>query len=296
MRSRGKGLIIGLVTGLGLGLVGAPAASAITTGYDPGAEILFIPKFGAKDGLYTIRADGTHQTALMIENKKRSFERATWSPDGKKIALQGAFLIEGKKRNRIKGGTFTMRADGTKIKQVDDRRNIGTGLIWTPDNYLWNGKRLIPASGKGKVRKTPSVPDPALSADGQWVLSSSPGEFDQGTGVFLSQFGSTNSTRLSQSGHNGEFSPTEPLIAFSADGSEYGPSTRLWLMNVDGSGQREFPNTPDWAADPDFSPDGQRIVFSQSTGGGVYVINKDGSGLTELTGNGPFSTQPQWRP
>jgi TolB protein len=86
--------------------------------------------------------------------------------------------------------------------------------------------------------------------------------------------------------------------------------TRLYVAKVDGSGAHELPH-PDgeWAADPDWSPDGTRIVFStapnrETEGWGefpghaaVWTVAPDGSGQIQLCttclGGG---SAPSWTP
>jgi len=82
-------------------------------------------------------------------------------------------------------------------------------------------------------------------------------------------------------------------------------STALHVINADGSGG-ETRITP-WdvgAANPDWSPDGSRIVFNSEGGHtpDIYVVRPDGGGLTELlagnhtgTGVGPVFS-PSWSP
>lgn len=82
-------------------------------------------------------------------------------------------------------------------------------------------------------------------------------------------------------------------------------SWQLYTINSDGSEMVQITNISathfDWWA-PSFSPDGQRIAFAygQVDTNGVahpdlYVVNADGTGLTQLTHDGS-SLQPSWSP
>ncbi len=78
---------------------------------------------------------------------------------------------------------------------------------------------------------------------------------------------------------------------------------QVFIINPDGSGMRQVTNMPDGACQPDWSPDGQRLVFIAPcekrldvyTNVKLYIINADGSGLTELAiPEGGF--EPAWSP
>jgi hypothetical protein len=50
-------------------------------------------------------------------------------------------------------------------------------------------------------------------------------------------------------------------------------------------------------ADPDFSPDGQWIVFnSHTTPQNLFLVRSDGTGLRQLTYGGQMDRCPQWSP
>jgi len=74
----------------------------------------------------------------------------------------------------------------------------------------------------------------------------------------------------------------DKLIAFVSrrDGNR-----EIYLMNADGSNQRNLTQNPASDDSPTWSPDGQRIAFiSNRTGKAeVFVMNADGSNLTRLT-------------
>ena len=79
---------------------------------------------------------------------------------------------------------------------------------------------------------------------------------------------------------------------------------QIYLMDTNGRNQRQVTKMTDGACQPDWSPDGQQIVFispcpARQNGhpdAKLYVINADGSGLTELPSiqNGGFD--PAWSP
>jgi Tol biopolymer transport system component len=64
---------------------------------------------------------------------------------------------------------------------------------------------------------------------------------------------------------------------------------RLFTARADGTGEHQITHVEGDAGAPDWSPDGQRIVFGLDQphgppGCSVMIINADGSGLTDLTG------------
>ncbi len=81
--------------------------------------------------------------------------------------------------------------------------------------------------------------------------------------------------------------------AYSHDGQKivYTYDRKLWIANADGTGAVRLtnPNESQYAVDfgASFSPDDSRIVFGHNNGlgmagGGLWIINTNGTGLTEL--------------
>src|SRR5688572_31452926 len=81
-------------------------------------------------------------------------------------------------------------------------------------------------------------------------------------------------------------SPAQQLngqIAFSSDRNG---DREIYVMNPDGTNQVRLTNNVVFDDFPDWSPDGQKIVFlSRRTDGiwAVFIMNKDGTGRTEVT-------------
>jgi TolB protein len=75
----------------------------------------------------------------------------------------------------------------------------------------------------------------------------------------------------------------------------------LVIVNADGSGQLQLTNNPDGAIHynhPAVSPDGTRIAFSsqRDVQRDIYVVNIDGTGLTNIVADHNHDDQPVWSP
>ncbi len=92
------------------------------------------------------------------------------------------------------------------------------------------------------------------------------------------------------------------LIAFASDRSG---TTQIWLQSVDGNPESvQLTDMPEGACQPDWSPDGMRLVFISPCqqndeyypGSGLFVINVDGTGLTPLPNVPGGDFDPAWSP
>jgi TolB protein len=98
----------------------------------------------------------------------------------------------------------------------------------------------------------------------------------------------------------GLFFQIEP--AWSRDGSTIAFASKrsgtfdLFAMNADGSGTRHLTSTKEDDTQPDWSPDGERIVFARGSSGRLFVIGADGAGARRLTGEEVEETEPAWSP
>jgi dipeptidyl aminopeptidase/acylaminoacyl peptidase len=95
-------------------------------------------------------------------------------------------------------------------------------------------------------------------------------------------------------------------ILFVRDVPGVSGSEEIWVMHPDGSGQVRLTDDRRQDSDPQWSPDGTKILFvrqSVSAVGGfpendadVWVMNADGSGKTNLTQDAAEDFQPAWSP
>jgi hypothetical protein len=95
------------------------------------------------------------------------------------------------------------------------------------------------------------------------------------------------------------WSPDGTKLAYSR-APEGGGRWRIWVMNADGSDQKQLTATADFDSSdevqPDWSPDGTQIAFASTRIDtyNLWAINADGSGLRRITTF--FSDAPSWSP
>lgn len=76
----------------------------------------------------------------------------------------------------------------------------------------------------------------------------------------------------------------------------------LWVMNADGSGQRQITQLGGANFGPSWTPDGKRLIFSsnytqpRSGNFDLYLINLDGTGLERVTTSDTFDGFPMFSP
>jgi Tol biopolymer transport system component len=76
----------------------------------------------------------------------------------------------------------------------------------------------------------------------------------------------------------------------------------IWVMNADGSNQRQITQLGGANFAPFFTPDGRQIIFSsnhrnpRSRNFDLYLVNTDGSGLVQVTTHGEFDGFPMFSP
>jgi Tol biopolymer transport system component len=76
----------------------------------------------------------------------------------------------------------------------------------------------------------------------------------------------------------------------------------IWVMNADGSNQRQVTNLGGANFAPYFHPDGRRILFAsnnknpRSRNFDLYLVNTDGTGLEQITTDTEFDAFPMFSP
>jgi TolB protein len=219
----------------------------------------------AQNSLYLVNPDGSGQQQLLPPSTS-SFYSPAWSPDGTKIAFTKDKAI------------WVMNANGTNQVKIIDVPGGTDRPAWSPDGTkLVFSKYIDPSDGSKGINLY------IVNADG--------------TG--LRQL--TNNASTTATDGKPTWSPDGTKIAFvrypTATGATAIP--KIYVINVDGSGVRQLSDNDsnNYDVDPDWSPDGSKIVFERDYQGydfqaTVVIMNADGSNVNSLfPGN-----DPAWSP
>ena len=227
-----------------------------------GSRIAYSTDAGTASEIFVMPIDGTHRRRL-TRNKVIDC-CPVWSPDGRTIAFYSVPHLGG-----AEGDVMTMDADGRNRRILTSRSTWDGQPRWSPD-----GTRIAYVSSTG--------------SDAEIFVMNTDGS------------GKVNLTQNPAQDSNPVWSPDGTRIVFESRGRGSAPP-HIVTMNADGSSQVDL--TPDFHQHlrPAWSPDGARIVF-QGYGyygnNDIYVINADGSGLTNLTPENPWGGDgfPTWSP
>jgi serine/threonine-protein kinase len=188
-------------------------------------------------------------------------------------SLPHKILFVSNHRHEIEGGylaLYTMNPDGTGLKLLFNSANSEYDPAWSPD-----GKQIA---------------------------------FRSGTSIYVMNTNRTGIRIVSPAegwAKNPTWSPAGNRLAFSYSptADQTNDQDQGWaIVTVDVSDPRIVRTLTSTSAadhDPAWSPDGNRIAFMSyrnDPDGDIFVMNSDGSGVTELAGGPGAQVQPEWSP
>ncbi len=161
---------------------------------------------------------------------------------------------------------YTMKVDGTDIRQV--------------------------TKGKG------GNAEPAWSPDGKWIayMSAQSGTMNQ---IYVISPDGTNQRRVTKAGVDGshpQWSPDGKQIVFWAKRNN--PKAGIYVINLDGSNERRLSANDVEDATPAWSPDGKTIIFASARTGHnqIYAMDVDGKNVRPLTSDTAYNGLPKYSP
>ena len=299
-----------LVNPDGSGLVRLPSTSDERSPvWSPdGRRLAFL--WGLGD-LYVMTPGAGDRTRLFQNNRaggvRASVGTARWSPDGTMIAFEVGLdsLCGGLPCIRVQ--LWKVNSDGTGLRKLAG----GSRPAWSPDGrtiLFGNNQGIATIEPDGGGLKQLTVPlqyqpeEATWSPDGSrlaFTLRASSGADE----IFTMNRDGTRLVRLTPVGGSDlgpKWSPDGSRIAFRMD--LMGPvdhTSGLGVMNADGSGRSIVADVELEDVDFTWSPDGGRLAFAVSIDfrvgdRDVYVVNVDGSGLSNLTRNPATDQWPSW--
>jgi Tol biopolymer transport system component len=268
-------------------------------------RIAFVSNRTGNNDIHVMRPDGSDVHNLT--NNPAGDDFPAWSPDGSRIAFRS-----NRDGNRE---IYVMNDDGNDVVRLTFDRAIDTTPSWTPDGMIvFSSNRSgrfelyeMNANGSGlrhiDVELDGRLVSPQVSPEGHRIA------FTRGINLFDSAVwiahrdGShpIQMTEDSLFAAGASWSPQGNRLAFENNFCPVCDTSHIFVMNQGGNqltqlGQDEDSNDlfPGW------SPDGTQIVFERLTLStfelDIYVMNADGSGVTNITLNPAVDTLPVWGP
>ena len=216
-------------------------------------------------------------------------------------------------------GDIVYASTHEQAAECPPRPDMSRGYVWPIYDYeIYRAK----PDGSGLVNLTRSKgydAEPTIAPDGTITFTSTR---DGDMEIYTMRPDGTNVTRLTnRPGPDGGpfFSHHGRMIAWRGRQMEPGPvmddyrgllkqglwrpgTLELFVMNRDGSGQRQVTSLGGANFAPSWHPDGQRLIFSSNMADPkgrefeLYLINIDGTGLERVTYNALFDGFPMFSP
>ena len=250
----------------------APPAAATFPGL--GGVIAGIGGFNDRIILLNL-SDGTRTTLLSDGFEKSGI---AWSPSGDQLVVTaGSDLVK-------------INTDGTGQQTLVDGPCGGSGAAWSPDGtkiayHTCTDISIINADGSNPtvVPNTSSFGLAEWSPDGEWLVGSHWADYDRDIwkirpdGNDLTQLADLPGDQVDPT-----VSPDGTMIAFEDRDTET-DNGDISIVGINGGPVTNLTQTNGKDFSPSWSPDGEEIMFgSTRTGGGLFTMAADGSGVTEV--------------
>jgi len=255
-------------------------------------------------------ADGSGERRVAARKFPNFLRSVSWSPDGKNIACVAGSYVP-----NYNSYVVVVPTEGGPERQISSQSWFFMGQVaWLPD-------------GSGLILDASELSSASLDASQLWYLSSQSGEarritndLNNYSGVSLTEDSNHLVTVQSENISNiwlishGETNRAAQLtfgasrqdgregIAWAPDGkivfvSKPSGNDDIWIMNPDGTNQRQLTSNAGINSSPAVSPDGRFIVFTSTRAGALHIwrMDIDGANPRQLT-SGSGEDYPQVSP
>ena len=260
-----------------------------------------------ESALVIVNADGTNERKLASLSAHEWFAGGGpgWSPDATHIACGTGDDREVRQMTM----TVISVSDGTLKRFTSQRWDSigravwladGSGIVFcASDSGTASAKQVWQVSypgGEGRriTHDLNSYLDLSITADSKTLVAA---QRDFAASIWVSPDTDPNHALQVTSGHNDggsglAWTPDDRIVYVSTASG----NTEIWIMNRDGTEQRQLTNDSYLKYAPTATPNGRYVVFvSQSGGVHLWRIDLDGGNLVQLT-NGNYDNNPRISP
>jgi TolB protein len=259
------------------------------------------------------RSDSAYQVPIALDG---SLQNPAWSPDGNAIVFT-------RFRNGYNEGpadlvVYNIKNGKTRMLVFDGSDNINLpGSTWNlnTNQIVFSSSRephdeiyLIDADGDPgtEIKITDRVQqvayEPSLSPDGGWIVFETH-EVDIEENGIITKYKVDNTkpyqilTDTNDDCRQPNWSPDGWHILYQSFNEG---QWEIWVMNFDGTNQRQITSGSGDKTDASFSPDGQRIVYSADGPtieyANLFIVPVSGGGPKQVTDFQGYDGAPSWSP
>jgi Tol biopolymer transport system component len=223
------------------------------------------------------------------------------------LERQGTILYASTRTAVRNWDLFTIKADGSELKQLTDTREFEQYPSWSPD-----GKKILftrgdvmsnidicamNEDGSGLVRLT-EHPErdqrAAWSPDGEKIAFVS--QRDGDVAIWIMDADGGNKRKLVR-GRYPSWGPDSRKIVFTS--SAFHDNDEIYIIDIGGGEPQRLTENKKYDWFPVLSPTGDRIAFDSELFGGqeLMLMKTDGSALTRISiAEKTFEQEPSWSP
>lgn len=251
--------------------------------------------------LIIVNSDGTGERKLATRQRPSyfSFEGPSWSPDGKWIACGAGGIDKAESYMNV----VALKVDDGSERELSPQRwnwvgqlawmGDGSGLLtiaWHLDDSVFADQIWHLSTATGAARRVTNdldgYRDISVAADSGALVTVQTARLSR---IWIAPRGESEHATQITSGFGDNYSEMFGM-AWTPDGrilygSHADGNPDIWMMNADGSNQKQLTVDPRADYSPVATSDGRYIVFVSNRANGLHLwrMNMDGSNLLQLT-------------